>query len=222
MQSTFYKLPRVSTAEKWRREAPEGFEYTAKAWQPMTHPPTSPTWRKAKLKLLGSPDAYGHLKPTRENLEAWDEAREVYKAMGCRIVVFQCPPTFKMTEQSIRDMREFFQAIAGELKLAWEPRHESWHSSPSIVEKLCTDLELIHVTDILKRPPRDPSPVLYTRLHGLGREIDYSYKYTVQDLRKLISLVEAYSEYKREAYIMFNNIRMWDDALKLLELLSSR
>lgn len=37
IQNTFYRLPRLATAEKWRRAAPPSFEFTMKAWQLITH-----------------------------------------------------------------------------------------------------------------------------------------------------------------------------------------
>jgi uncharacterized protein YecE (DUF72 family) len=43
VQQTFYKMPDLETAIKWRQEAPTDFEFTLKAWQLITHPPTSPT-----------------------------------------------------------------------------------------------------------------------------------------------------------------------------------
>ena len=50
VEQTFYKLPLVKTAERWRAEAPRGFEFSIKAWQALTHLPTSPTWRRSDLK----------------------------------------------------------------------------------------------------------------------------------------------------------------------------
>ncbi|NIN51751.1 MAG: DUF72 domain-containing protein, partial [Nitrososphaeria archaeon] len=49
IQQTFYKMPRLETAQRWRQEAPNEFEFTLKAWQLITHPPTSPTYRKAGI-----------------------------------------------------------------------------------------------------------------------------------------------------------------------------
>ncbi len=48
---TFYKLPKVKTTERWRREAFEDFEFSMKAWQALTHPTDSPTWRNKKENL---------------------------------------------------------------------------------------------------------------------------------------------------------------------------
>ena len=52
VQQTFYKMPRLETALRWRGEVPADFEFTLKAWQLITHPPTSPPYRKAGIKLL--------------------------------------------------------------------------------------------------------------------------------------------------------------------------
>ncbi|MEM5824892.1 MAG: DUF72 domain-containing protein, partial [Thermofilaceae archaeon] len=51
LQETFYKLPLEETAEKWRSRAPPGFEFVVKAWQAITHPPSSPTWKRSGLKI---------------------------------------------------------------------------------------------------------------------------------------------------------------------------
>ncbi|MDI3299633.1 MAG: DUF72 domain-containing protein, partial [Bacillota bacterium] len=41
VQQTFYQLPRPATAERWRQEAPPGFLFAMKAWQLITHDPSS-------------------------------------------------------------------------------------------------------------------------------------------------------------------------------------
>lgn len=65
LQTTFYKPVSSKTLEKYRREAPAGFEFAVKAWQAITHPFSSPTWKKAgKMPELGDPSGLGHLRPT--------------------------------------------------------------------------------------------------------------------------------------------------------------
>ena len=49
LQSTFYRIPRLSTAKKWRDTAPKDFIFTVKAFQGITHSINSPTW---KLSLI--------------------------------------------------------------------------------------------------------------------------------------------------------------------------
>jgi len=97
LQSTFYRLPMVETAQKWRREAPQGFEFVVKAWQAMTHPPSGPTWKRERIV----PDEqarsqYGHLKPTAKNVDAWKRTLEICKQLDSRVCVVQCPPSFEL------------------------------------------------------------------------------------------------------------------------------
>ena len=74
LQSTFYKLPQTETAERWRSEAPSNFEFCLKSWQVITHPATSPTWRRmSKVSLPPNRTKYGHLRPTSQNFEAWEK-----------------------------------------------------------------------------------------------------------------------------------------------------
>src|SRR5688500_580847 len=51
VQHTFYQPPAIKTLEGWRKEAPEGFEFTLKAWQLITHLASSPTYKRMKRAL---------------------------------------------------------------------------------------------------------------------------------------------------------------------------
>ena len=55
IQDTFYQLPQLKTAERWRRTAPEGFEFLIKAWQLITHLPASPTYRRVGEEIEPAP-----------------------------------------------------------------------------------------------------------------------------------------------------------------------
>ncbi|MFQ5896116.1 MAG: DUF72 domain-containing protein, partial [Nitrospinota bacterium] len=48
VQQTFYHPPKVETAARWREAAPPSFEFAVKAWQLITHPPSSPTYRRLR------------------------------------------------------------------------------------------------------------------------------------------------------------------------------
>ena len=76
VQQTFYKMPKLETAQRWRQESPADFEFTLKAWQLITHPPASPTYRKAGLKVPSSAEEhYGFFRPSDEVHQAWEETR---------------------------------------------------------------------------------------------------------------------------------------------------
>src|ERR1700712_2655459 len=51
IQQTFYQPPAATVMDRWRATAPPGFEFTLKAWQLITHPATSPTYRRLKRVL---------------------------------------------------------------------------------------------------------------------------------------------------------------------------
>ncbi len=223
LQSTFYKLPRMETARRWRSEAPDSFEFTLKAFQVVTHPSSSPTWRKAGLKV--PPDTasrYGLLRPTDENLRAWDETAAIAEALRAPLVVVQCPPSFTYCARTREDMTEFFtQVTRCGFKVAWEPRNPSW--TPERVRAACDRLDLVHVVDPLREIAASGGPVRYYRLHGLGERL-YSYRYSDADLRRLydevIKPLKTLPDGSREIYLLWNNIAMAEDASRFKRLLS--
>ncbi len=222
LQSTFYKLPRPETARKWRTEAPDDFEYTLKAWQVITHPASSPTWRKARLKIDESiRSRYGFLKPTEENFKAWERTLEICKILKAQICVFQTPPSFRPSEENLENLKAFFSSISRDgIQLAWEPRGV-WNQKPDLIRKICDELDLIHVVDLLKRWPLSSHEIAYVRLHGLGGEINYRYKYTEKDLRELLRRVFKLLESKALVYVLFNNIYMGEDAKRFKQMIET-
>jgi len=225
VQRTFYKLPRLQTAHKWRSQAPSDFEFSVKAWQAITHPPTSPTWRKAGLSVPEEKkDRYGLLRPTEENFEAWEQTARICETLGARVCVIQCPPSFRFTPENVENARAFFSSVDRHgLLLAWEPRAD-WREHLDVVGELCEELDLIYTTDVLRHGALITGPVFYTRLHGLARrEFDYRYRYTDGDLARLADIVMGLEERGvGEAYVLFNNIYMAEDALRFITLLRGR
>jgi len=214
IQQTFYRLPKEVTARKWREEAPKDFEYTMKAWQVITHPPSSPSWRRANIKVTPElRDKYGYLKPTEENLKAWEKTLAIAKALRATVCIFQTPPSFGYSEENVRNVEVFFTTIKrNSLALGWEPRG-TWNDNIHIVKLLVDKLDLIHVVDILRRDSVSTHEIAYFRLHGLGgREVNYRYKYTDKDLINLAEKVKKYVQEKTAVYVLFNNVYMAEDA----------
>ncbi|MEM2940512.1 MAG: DUF72 domain-containing protein [Thermoproteota archaeon] len=208
-QSTFYKLPEIKTVERWRSQASENFEFTVKAWQGITHPSDSPTWKRSGLKKLDLRD-YGNFNPSKKTFEAWEKTLEVVKSLNARIAVFQTPPSFNPSPRNISNMRNFFKEIDREgVRLAWEPRGE-WLEKNSLTKKILEELELIHVVDPFWDHPLTVG-VYYFRLHGLGKRYNYRYEYNIEDLKNLKTLVEELED-AEEVYVLFNNMKMYDSA----------
>ncbi len=211
IQQTFYNLPRLTTAEKWRKEAPDGFEFTAKAWQLITHKPSSPTYRRLKTAIDKSKAlCYGDFKPTDEVAGAWHKTLEFVRKLGAEKVIFQCPASFRPTAENKKNIRKFFSSIdrAG-ITCIWEPRGE-WKGGE--IREICEECALIHCVDPFISPPQEGS-IRYFRLHGIS---GYRYRYTDSDLKGLLQRIDS----ALPTYVMFNNISMFDDAVAFKKLLS--
>ena len=224
LNRTFYKLPMTKTAGRWRKEVPEEFVFTVKAWQAITHPTSGVTWRKRKEKLSQEElDGYGNLNPTRVVFDAWEQTCSVAREPRAPVVLLQTPSSFSPEEQNVENLREFASKVERHgMKIAWEPRGE-WNNRLDLVEELCSQLDLIHVADIMRREPRSAGDTAYIRLHGLNeRETDYDYDYKEEELQELARQLRKLESRYTRVYCMFNNYEMYSNALRLEEILSDR
>lgn len=211
IQQSFYQLPRLETAAKWRREAPRDFEFAIKAWQLITHEPTSPTYRRLNMKLpQAKAGRYGSFKPTDEVIEAWEQTRRFAHELSAALVVFQCPASFSPTARNKQNMRRFFKALKREgLTLIWEPRGR-WGRDE--IRDLCEDLDLVHCLDPLHGSSMWGQPCYY-RLHGPR---GYASHYEAEHLQRLLEMC------REKSYCFFNNRFMYEDALAFLRLTGSQ
>lgn len=212
IQSTFYELPSLDTAKRWREEAPADFEFTLKAWQLITHETSSPTYRKLRTEIPEKKkDSYGFFKPTEEVFKAWEKTSEIAKALRAKVILFQCPPSFNPSREHIKNLKSFFKKIKGHgFIYAWEPRG-SWQRE--LVGDICTDLGLIHCVDPFFMNPQSSLPINYFRLHGMPL-YNLRYRYSTEDLKRLIDLCCG------ENYVFFNNLNMLEDALNFYRLIN--
>jgi len=219
IQQSFYNLPRIRTAERWRKEAMTPltrsgqveFEFTMKAWQLITHEPSSPTYRRLRQAIPGDQkELYGSFRPTELVLKAWTETAAVAHALDAKMIVFQCPPRFTPTPEHVENLRSFFQLTdRGTFRMAWEPRGE-W--PPNLIGKLCKELDLVHVVDPLTHVPQSEG-LRYFRLHGVT---GYRYLHTDDDLQRLAEQCAT----DAPTYVLFNNQFMGEDALRFQKLLA--
>jgi uncharacterized protein YecE (DUF72 family) len=210
VQQTFYQPPQPATARRWRAEVPREFEFTLKAWQLITHEACSPTYRRLKQPLTPAARAQaGFFKDTPLVQQAWQTTREIAQALEARIILFQCPARFTPDPGNRAALIRFFSHLdRGGFLCAWEPRGD-WPRE--LVTELCRELHLLPALDPLAAAPF-PGPRVYFRLHGRG---GYRYAYTDQDLEALRAGVAD----REEAYVFFNNMSMWADACRFLDLL---
>ncbi len=214
LQSTFYEPPTPALASKWRALAPDTFQFCLKAWQLITHTPTSPTYRKLKSRLSPAEhELVGSFRQTEQVWLAWERTAEIARVLRARVVLFQCPSSFLPNTENLQNLRTFFSQIKREgFFLAWEPRGD-WPRA--IVQELCSELDLLHCVDPFKAESVHGRPS-YWRLHGKG---GYSYRYSDEELRQLRGMLLESAQEGSDCYVLFNNIWMKDDALRLQELL---
>lgn len=222
VQKTFYKPPKLDTLEKWRKNAPEEFEFVVKAWQLITHPATSPTYTKAGLDVPEHKrERYGFFKPTDEVFEAWETTKKICKTLKSKICIMQTPAKFKPEEENLKNMTEFFTSINRDnIVIGWEPRGKSW--TPDLIKKICEKLSLIHVVDPFAQDPQHfIEDTAYFRLHGSppGKRM-YKYKYSLEDFKYLASKITLLPV--KNIYILFNNIYMGEDAKRFEKFLKTQ
>lgn len=190
---TFYKYPKMSTVFGWRDKAPENFEFTVKAHKDISH----------KFKFDIEP-----------SVKAFEQMKEICKALKARILLIQTPGSFR--PDKLEDTHHFLGKINREgLVVVWETRGSSW-DEPDTREKLAKtlqELDVPHVTDPFKATPAYTSGVAYFRLHGLGERM-YYYQYTDEELSRLHEFVKPLEAKGKEVYVLFNNLSMFEDALR--------
>lgn len=106
---TFRRQPSASTFETWRAQVPEGFSFTTKAHQRITH------W----LRLRDADEAVGRvlegLTPLGDHVGA---------------ILFQCPPTLQFDRGLIESFTSYLPPTR---RYAMEFRHPSWAEAKPIL-----------------------------------------------------------------------------------------
>ena len=223
IQTTFYNIPRMETIEKWRSEAPRAFEFVPKAFQGITHPTSSPTWKRFRGKLPNvdaDGEKYGFFRSTEEVTSCWRTMLEICSRLRSEAIIIQTPPSFGYSETNASNMEKFLTTVkTRNLIVCWEPRG-NWNENPGKIKQICSKLDLVHVVDIMRRKPVTENEISYIRLHGLNpREFDYDYKYSDAELLSLKNKLSDLEGRSRKTYVFFNNTNMANDAKRFKEML---
>lgn len=214
LQSTFYSPPSLASLRRARDEAPPGFAFLVKAFQGITHPQSSPTYRRCKLEWARG-EGVGFFKPTREVELSWEITLRCAEALGARAILFQCPPSFEASPENLENLLRFLERARSDdprRLFALELRHRSWEEVPGLLKAL-EGLEVVRALDPFASPVPREDP-LYLRLHG-GK--GYSHRYSDEELSSLSKLIR-----RRSGFVLFNNTSMLDDARRFKEALGLR
>lgn len=217
VQQTFYEPPRPETLRRWRKAAPPGFAFAIKAWQLITHPATSPTYRRLRTPLdPARREQCGAFRRTDVVEMAFQRTMEAAEALDARVVLFQTPASFGPEPRLVEQLREFFRAHPpGARRFVWEPRG-AWPGE--LVRAICEELHLIHGVDpFVSRPTT--TGTAYFRLHGIG---GYRHRFSDEELDRLADLVRHHLARGEEVWCLFNNVTMADDASRMGRRLSTQ
>jgi uncharacterized protein YecE (DUF72 family) len=201
LNASFYRWPKETSFQSWRRRLPPGFELTVKAPRYLTHakrlfePETAIARMKTSLDVLG--DRLG-------------------------VVLVQLPPDLGRDDARLD---YFLGALPQEWRVAVEFRHESWH-----VEEVFGLLEQHRAAYVVMSGAKLPCVLratagfVYVRFHGPDEQHLYGGSYDDASLRWWADRIHEWLTQGRDVYGYFNND--WSgnavrNGLTLRELLAS-
>lgn len=180
INNTFYHLPKETSIERWRKQAPKDFVYTVKANRYITH------IKKLKDTAQELSRFYERIKPLGPNLGP---------------VLYQLPPNL---HKDLTLLADFLALLPKKYVGVFEFRHESWYCD-EVYELLdrhglgfCT-----HDMPGKVSPKIVTGKLLYLRLHGAtGR---YSGNYPAKSLQDWAQWIKENAKPRRNIYAYFNN-----------------
>lgn len=212
INSTFYRIPSVSTAQSWARRTPKDFDFSLKLYQKFTHPDMFHEATGADPYDLGKAD-----------VDAFRTAIDPLASAGkLGALLAQFPASFKNDENS----RGYLAWLLGQFRdyeLAVELRHRSWSDDPAPALQLLGAFGAAWTQidepkfKLSIRQNLDPNvkTFYYLRLHGRNAaqwwrhdksEDRYNYLYTAKELEPFADAVrEATRKEVKKAYLYANN-----------------
>jgi len=186
VNSTFYHIPRESTARRWRSTVPDGFAFTVKMYRGITH----------ERRFVGVDDL---LEPFLR----------VVQALDAPIILIQTPRSFRQTHEHVQRILDFLSTLPSDVAYALELRGWTYDERFS---------NWIWVVDPFAEMPPEQD-IYYLRLHGSPPgERMYRYRYSDADLQWLKDFVSTLSG---TVWIFFNNVWMYEDALRFKGLMDN-
>jgi len=211
VNSSFYRVPAVTTVRKWAERTPPGFDFSLKLYQKFTHPDM---FAKA---TGGDPAALG-----QKDADEFRTAIEPLTAAGkLGALLAQFPPSFKH-EPGALEYLEWLLKVFREYPLAVELRHRTWSDAPDPIVSLLDSYGAAwaHIdepkfkTSVRQAPSPRAAGVYYLRLHGRNAaqwwkhdksEDRYNYMYSAEELEPFAEIARKASREAKKAYVYANN-----------------
>jgi len=211
VNSSFYRVPAVKTAEEWAKRTPKNFEFSLKLFQKFTHP-------EMFLKATGRDPADIDRKDVDEFRAALDPLASAGK-LGALLAQF--PASFK-NEPGARDYLAWLLHAFEEYDVAVELRHRSFSDDPVETMDLLAEYgaALVQIdepkfkTSIRQDRRPNVKTFFYLRLHGRNAaqwwtheksEDRYNYLYSEAELEPFVDAAEDASARVKKAYVYANN-----------------
>jgi uncharacterized protein YecE (DUF72 family) len=186
INSSFYKLPRSVTVEKWLSQVPDNFAFTFKLWKQITHNPFL-NFEPSDIKLF------------------FDAIAPAHRKKGC--ILIQFPPSCGI-ENKIQ-LRHLLRCIKEANLHLWdiaiEFRNSSWYES-----EIFQLLDMHNTTLVIHDIPKSAPPLIdlscdfvYIRFHGPTG--NYRGSYANEFLSEYAMYVRDWLGDNKKMYIYFNN-----------------
>lgn len=201
INSTFYKLPKVSTVSKWAESVRDNFRFTFKLSKNITH-------------------AKG-LDFNKEDIEIFMQTvAHTGNKKGCLLVQF--PPALKI--EKLNQLQQLLNVIKNvkddhKWKIAMEFRNTSWFNG-----EVYDLLNQYNVSMVMHDLPASATPMevpagdyMYLRFHGPGGR--YRGSYTNDFLYRYAQYINTWIKEEKTVYVYFNNTM--GDAVANLQTLNS-
>jgi len=180
VNNTFYRLPKASTFDRWREQAPEGFIYAVKASRYITH-----------LK---------HLRECAEPMERFlGRVRRLGEHLGP--ILYQLPPHWRADPERLE---EFAALLPWDMLHVFEFRNGRWFIEPvwEVLERHGLGFCIFSLSGAMC-PLWSVGRVVYIRFHGSDRV--YGGRYSREELSVWAQRIRAFLEQGCDVYAYFNN-----------------
>ena len=231
LDSTYYRLPVESMAQRWAEQTPDDFVMHVKAFGVMTRHPVKKEQLPTDLRDDAPVDDRGRVdRPPREFraevFSRFREALEPLRAAGkLGGTLFQFPPYVVYKPASL-DYLSWAREQMGDDDLLVEFRHISWYEEDvraevlSFLEEHRMSLVVVDAPKVEAKnvPPTllaATSPTLYVRFHGRNEKTwnvrgrsaaeRFDYLYSDDELREWVGPLRELAGQAENAYVLFNN-----------------
>jgi uncharacterized protein YecE (DUF72 family) len=193
VNSTFYQIPPLKDAERWRKLVPPDFQFAVRAHRSMLQM-GKPSWMQRAIA-------------------AFERIKHICEALRSDLLHLQVPASFEFSQKEIGEFRDFVSSISlGKLRLALEIRGVRSSKLPADIVRFMQDHDIVHCTDVsMGEMPAYDSNILYSRLFGKGQH--NVYQPSDEELTEMDNRVSNLNSQK--IVMSFHFVRMYKDAARL-------